>query len=234
VIVRWTGRLLLGSAALSSGCATKHVVPSEVAHFCPESSAVRIPEGWSGSRAWPEAAFSKDAPADPTRLPECAPDDTSEKCRLRVPAGHWDRLIYWGEPPVTAFKGIVYRWVFRSSHHGTKIIRLNHVDGKSLLTVRAVRQRPEPDGSYWTWTRLRELTPADWSAVQEQVDAANVWIANESLPPRKGVYSTGSLSLEVYDGTRHRKITRLGSERLEFESLIELVERYAGCREQAP
>ncbi len=226
--------LLLGAAALSGGCAAQYVVPGEIAHFCPESSAVRVPEDWTGSRAWPEAAFSKDAPADPTRLPECGPDDTSEKCRHRVPAGHWDRLIYWGEPPVTDFKGVVYRWVFRSDHRGPTIIRVNHSGGKSLLTVRAIRQRPEPDGSYWTWTRLRELTPAEWGAIQEQVEATHVWTAQSSLPRKEGVYATGSLSLEAYDGTRHRTITRLGGERREFESLIELVESYAGCRERAP
>jgi hypothetical protein len=223
---------LLGALAPAWGCASTRVVPNEVADFCPKSSSVQVADEGTGRQSWPEAAFSKDAPSDPTRFPECEPGDTSEKCKVRVPAGHWDRFIYWGEPPVTAFKGIVYRWVIRSSHGGPKVLRINHAEGKTLLTVRAIENLPDQDRAYWTWTRLRELTPAEWATVQKRIEEADVWNVPTPPPPEERVYRGKTVSLEVYDGTRYETIGSRSNESQAFRILVELVESYAKCPER--
>lgn len=229
---RWLRRLTVALAIPASGCAT-YRVPSEVAYFCPGSRAVLVPENGGGRQAWPAGVFGKEAPEDPTQFPGCKNDAKTERCRVRPPPGYWDRFIYWGEPDITMFRGVVFRLIVVSSHSGWWIIRVNHVGDETLLTVRVVEKFPERDGAYWTWTRLRKLTPAEWESLQRRAEQLNVWTTPEWIPDeaQPKVYYEQSFTLEAYDGEHRRKIGRTPAQTPAFWQLVDAMESYAKCQD---
>lgn len=222
--------------ASSPGC-VPYTVPSGVAAYCPESQAVlNARNAPSGMGPWPDLSFVKlGTPPGSVKAGQsssarpCANERSPSDCMAAL-GKRRQQLVLSGEPAVELFEGVVYRAIFPSGHgYPTQIVRVNHHRGKTLLTVRVVSTGVlYPDGSYWTWTRFRELSAPEWDDLQGRVERANLWSLPWRVPDERLAFG-GMISLEAYDGVRHHLVARRSDQTPAFHEVVDWMRSYARC-----